>query len=334
MPGAPASAATVNALQTISMPRLPRVAGEVSFREDAINPRLARFARILLDLGVITEADAPRAGTVNEQSLLELALRRWSEKVIGRPLQAFDGVYLVVGADNAEELHQAYYFHGVDAPEVNPEKCVMVSLSPWERGDVWLLERRCLELRKRVPKLAEMALHLLDYGAGRSVPVMTPYRASDILENFLGWGGDEEDGKARSIFTSKVPGWVSQPTRRLTENQLRSLAAREPIATTCVELLNAISDRKRLSPEVGGFWHCVFAAVLRWSNDDLIARITDDYVQDTENSGEATSDYTWHFVELEREAVERFLGGFGRMLRTLELTDRLITQLADKAPPE
>jgi PRTRC genetic system protein B len=54
-------------------------------------------------------------------------------------------------------------------------------------------------------------------------------------------------------------------------------------------------------PDVAGMMHACFGAVLRWSTKDPIGQIVDDYVNDAQNGGECTSDYSWHFIELDTD---------------------------------
>lgn len=299
--------------------------------------RLARLAIVLHELGILTEDDAPGRRYPTEDVMISNALTRWSRSVIGGDLVVFRDVAIGVNPDGAETLLEIATYTGSDAPPIaEPENTVVVALTPWDFGEAWLLERRCTAIEKRVPGLAQTALHYLMPALWQTAVGFTPQHAFEFAEMMYMWDdadlADDDRQLSKEDFAGAIPGWVSNPRKKLAPRELKTLAGREPVAAALIELQAALADRKRLVADVMSLWHSAFSVLLRWSAKDPIPQIADDCVNDAQQGGEATDDYTFHAVEIGRQQVKRFLDGLARMLKVLACADRLIRLIAEPQP--
>jgi hypothetical protein len=304
------------------------------FRRDAKNPKLAKLARVLLDLDILKDADAPDLPHATESTLVERAITEWSSQATGGGLTVLKEVRLVVNPDAVAEVIEACEDTGADAPEnIDPESHVVFALCPWDGGDAWVLERKCADIEARAPGLAQTALSLLDRALWRSAVGMTPCFAREAADEFLyGWWDDELDDRDRGLskadFEAGIPKWVYSPQRKLSRVRLQRLAWKDEVARATLALMDALND-KRATPPTCGMDHTVFSVVLRWSPNDPVVQIFHDLVNMNQNSGMGHEDYGWFFVPIQHKAAERALDGIRRMLHTLGCADRLISQLAE-----
>lgn len=317
---------------SLTLPRPPRAPADFTFRRDGNNPRLARFAKILLELGLLTDDDAPMVEAAGEDMLVEQAIRRWSENAIGGELTVLSDVQLLIN-DSITGALDAYNYVSEETPDIDPEHHVLLAMCPFDMGDAWILQRRCTAIEKRVPGLAQTALALLDSGLWRSAVGMTPRHAEEIAnEQLYGWWEDDpedrREGLTREDFEAAIPKWVFSPKQKLSRRKLEFIAHHEPVAHAALELIDALHDKKATVPAVAG-WHSMLSVIVRWSDSDPLPQIADDYMQMVQNGGECTDDYSWHFIPLERAAAARTLDGYQRMLHTLACTDRLIALIAE-----
>lgn len=317
---------------------IPAIAGRVpvshTFRKASGGNKIARLALILMDLGLLTEADAPQPYQP-EATMVEKALARWTRSVMGGELQVLRDVQLCVNPDSVSDYVQALEYTGYeieDDGEIDVDNAVMFALVPWDDGPVYTMKDRCEEIERWIPGLAKTALRVLYTALYRSANPFTPETAAEMGEYMYGWldENDEESPLPLKDFKTAFPAWVLHPSRKLSRKKLAELACRDPLAAAVLELQAAIDDPKALRVNVAGFWHTSFSVVLRWHGADPLPQIVDDYVNDAHQGGEATSDYTMHAVKLERKSVADFLDRAGRMLRILANADRLIPLIAEE----
>lgn len=327
----------------LALPRLHRVRTGYTFRRQAHAPKVARLAKILLELGHLSNRDAPRGPA--EGAMVESALGRFTDRALGRRLTVIRDVYVNVAPDAVEEYADACEYTGTEPEEpIEAEDSVIVALAPWDEGDAYLLEARCTRIEALAPGLAQTALGLLDYGCGRSVPTWRPSVALEWAEAMYGWGEEAEEESAREEdlglrfkdFAAAIPEWVYRPQRTLARPKLEAIARRgrgdaRRLASAALELMDALADKRALPPSTINQWRTSFGAMLRWSPHDCLPAICDDYVQDAQNGGEATSDYSIHCVRLDARSVAHFLDGLARMLKTLACVDRVIGLIAEPA---
>lgn len=299
--------------------------------------RLARLAIVLHELGILTAADAPGRRYPTEDVMISNALARWSRSVIGGELVVFRDISIAVNPDGVETLEEIARYVGGDAPPIpHPENTVVFALSPWDFAESWLLERRCTEIETRAPGLAETSLNLLSRALWQTAAGFLPETAAEFAEMMYGWEDeecdDDERGLTKADFSKAIPDWVSNPRQKIAFTKLRTMAADDPVAAALFDLQTALYDRKRLIAGIMSLWHSAFSVLLRWSEKDPIPQIADDCVNDAQQGGEATDDYTFHAVEIGRQPVKRFLDGLARMLKVLACADRLIRLIAEPQP--
>lgn len=320
----------------LAIPRIGKGISTTRAFSRGTDMRLARLAIVLHELGVLTDADAPGRHYPTEDVMICNALGRWSQAVTGE-LKIFRDVAIAVNPDGVETLEEIAQYTGNDSPPIpNPENTIVVALTPWDFGETWLLGRRCTAIEKRAPGLAQTALWALSPALWQTAVGFTPHHAVDFAEMMYGWDDDRcsDDDRAlsKADFSKAIPDWVSNPRQKLSPRELQALAGREPVAAALVELRDAMADKKRLFANVMGMWHGAFSVLLRWSIDDPMPQIIDDCVNDAQQGGEATDDYTFHAVEIGRRPIERFLDGLARMLKVLACADRLIRLIAEPQP--
>lgn len=323
---------------------LPRLQAPLSFEfHGGGHNKVARLALILEELGVLTTADATGAtALVHESIMVERALERWSTERTGQ-LRVLKSPAVVVNPDSVGGYVSMLEYAGngdIDPKSIDAACAVIVALCPWDEAELLRLEPRCLDIQRRAPGLVSTALNALERGQWRSVLIATPEFIRYTAESMYGWEAGFEDEPAEGaltpeIFDGIVPRWASAPRRSLSRTKLEALANRGrdvgELARATIELQDAIGDRKALVAHVAAYCRSHFAAVLRWRDADPTARILDDYVNDAENGGESTSDFSQHVVKLETRAVADFLDRFGRMLRIVGGMDRVIAVIGEPA---
>lgn len=306
-------------MTALVLPAIPRHVPR-AHRFDRGTRQAVRLAEILLDLGLL-KAQRPYA---SPRELCEKSLCEWAAGRTG-PLHVLGNVALVVSLSGAADW---FDLQEQPAPDLNPEDCVLFVLAPWDEASVYTLHQRCTAIERRHPGLAQTALALLHVALWRTVYSWSPAVAYEWRDQWPGWDGEEGEGLTLEQFAAAVPEWAFKPRRKFTRPKLAALA-RDPVAAATLALDEALRAQK-LTPDVGTFWHAEFACELRWSLDDEVGAMADDYENDVRMSGEATDDFSVHVVELTQRAVAQWLEGAGRMLHTLGCVDRLLALLTEE----
>lgn len=290
-------------------------------------------------------------------ALIEGAFTRWISTV----QQAFDGVSFRVGvgvgagsmiddwdtvrAAAAGEILQIVIGNRLDDPF----------------GATWILKRRYQAIEREQPGLARTGLHTLQLAHRHGLPLWTPAIALDAA-SWAYWAGcdDEREYLAqmriegedpddieifrRADFDAAIPAEVSHPKQVLKRAVLDRLsidARRRPkvarIAALCLEIRAAcLNDAKRTDyrefipdamHETARLHH---VACVRWSADDPMYRIFDDWANPAYEAGEALEAYGWHEVPIEPAAITAWFAGVERGFRIAALGQQLLALIAER----
>jgi len=306
------------------------------------------LVRSLLDSGVIEAEDVARRPR-SELALATSALtRRWNRVTDGMRMfdwnlrleQSLDGY----SYDSLKRTDQVWAMvqttHG-------PVSCSHVSIG----GAINALE----QVREGLGQTVLAAL----YDACNMLPtICTPAYALGLAE-YTYWYGESDESVAieeamslhdcqsreelietfdfftRDKFFRDMPEWAAEPKRVLSRAQVRRAAARDEFATEVVAAMDAIWNIARFYgpfADVGtggaGLDAIDIALVVRWTEDDAVGRVIDDFLQyiaDGEFLGAASATQlaivggdiaTWlrqmESTALLAKAVERLLTMLGR----------------------
>lgn len=305
---------------------LPTIARAVPrhYRFENGTEKARRLAQILLDLGLLI-AKPPYP---SPSELCQDALAAWTAEHTG-PLHIYGAAALSVNLSGVEDWIGMQDDAPQD-PDVDPERSALFVLTPWDSCGIYTLRARCEAIERRHPGLAQTALHAAHLASWRTLFSWSPASAYEWRDRWPGWGEDEDTEGMLTLeqFQAAVPEWAYRPRQKLSRAKLAALG-RDPVAVATLALIDA-TRRMTLTAHVGHFWHGQFGCVLRWSEHDQVGAMGDDYIDDVRNSGEATTDFSIHVVELTEQAVARWIDGAGRLLHTLGCLDRLLLLLTEE----
>jgi PRTRC genetic system protein F len=176
------------------------------------------------------------------------------------------------------------------------------------------IQRRVIELQRAVPGLGTTVLYWINTATALRIPIYTPTTAFDVC-CWIHWAGCEdekerlaeaklngEDPKdldmiTRADWDAKMPTWVSQPRPTIGRDRLTRLAKRRfPLSGKVARALLALFDTLDAAPMIEEHREqpvMPYALYLRWSDDDHMERVMDDYGEFLAQSGEYLEHIEW-----------------------------------------
>jgi len=254
------------------------------------------LALSLLHSGVITEADV-RQRPKSELALAQAALsRRWEQITAGMNL--FDwNLRIEQAPEHGYPQYLEEHLWALIQTGGGPVTCAVICIG------------RAMEKLESVRAgLGQTVLATL-YDAFRMLPtVCTPRYVLGVAE-YLYWYGESDEDEAikqaldmggydtveellasedfftRDKFFSEMPEWAAQPRRTLTRRQIQLAAGRDPFVREIVDAMDAVWNIVRFygpfadvrSEDVGADL-IDFGLLVRWSEDDMVGRVLDDFL--------------------------------------------------------
>jgi PRTRC genetic system protein F len=278
----------------LALPSLADVPAAYTIRsnESFVHP----LALSLLDSGVITEADVVKRPK-SDLALAQAAIvRRWERVTAGMSL--FDWhLRLEQAPEHGYPQHRDDHLWALIQTAHGPVSCSEVCIG----GAMKKLESVRVGLGQTV--LATL------YDAFRMLPtVCTPRYVLGVAE-YLYWYGEADEDEAikqaldmtgydtmeellasedfftRDEFFSEMPEWAALPRRTLTRRQIQLAAGRDSFAREIVDAMDAVWNIVRFygpfadvrSEDVGADM-IDFGLIVRWSADDIVGRVLDDFL--------------------------------------------------------
>ena len=306
------------------------------------SPAMARMGLALLDIGVLDKG-IPAANPVE---LVRQSLSAWLAHQ-HRDMNVF----------RFELEISEFDLYKIDE-DARPYQ-VNVALSPAGAWPLYHIGPRVKELERRHPGLGQTVMHWIERAGARSIPLYTPAEALSLCSwNYWQGMNDEREAIAEAVangesaddieiltraeFDADIPAWAHSPKRKLRTPALKQLAAHQPgrhtarIAALLIQietLLCAKNTRHCALADRDNDNTCVHrAAWLRWSRNDPMQRILDDWHQDISMMGE----WTENFAEIQirfgattsddilADIWREFLDRIACAMDILRLVDKLI----------
>jgi PRTRC genetic system protein F len=290
----------------LTIPRLgPDTPVHHVWRADAA--LVASLALDLMDAGLLTDADW-RVPWSSESELVERCLNRWLGGLRNGWRHFNDlTVFFRAWAD----IYFPDEMHDHDDGDTPDGGFLLVYT-----GDGWterFLRDRVLACEFDHPGLGRTAVSLLDTAAARTAQVLTPGFMHSVCE-YGWWCGETEDNDVLaahgmtvedtqdiglflpSDFDAMIPRIITAPNSTLDASRLQAVAREDglagDVARACIDLLAVLGGRngreagRGRGMDVAWCGACYDVAfVLRWSPQDELWRLFDDYRHDTMNQG-------------------------------------------------
>lgn len=220
---------------------------------------------------------------------------------------------------------------------------------------VFRLEEKATALEALQPGLGQAALNVLTTSGYASTTFMTPALARNIAE-YVYWAGastqeewrhevgsyhdDEEEIDelfSPDDFDAEYPEWV-RDTKKPAGVPVYALAVDDSlppevqeVATILVEITALMEEGVHLSEPLHEAEQVYHGTYFRWSDEDSMQRLLDDYVQCANESGEGfTTLAGLEMVGLDQESFIAWKTRVEQAFRLMTLQDRLIDFLADQ----
>ncbi|CAN7608095.1 PRTRC system protein F [Caballeronia sp. LjRoot34] len=254
------------------------------------------LALSLLDSGVIAESDV-RQRPKSAIALIQTALsRRWEQITEGMNL--FDWHLRIEQApEHGFPQHREEHLWALIQTANGPVSCREI-----------LIGRGMEKLEAIRAGLGQTVLATLQDAFGMLPSVCTPSFTLSLAE-YLYWYGETDEQEAmtqaaelhgydsveemlesndfftRAQFFDGMPEWAAAPRRVLTRRQIVLAAGRDPFAREVVDAMNTVWNIARFygpfadvrSEDVGADL-IDFGLIVRWSGDDIVGRVVDDYL--------------------------------------------------------
>lgn len=232
--------------------------------------------------------------------------------------------------------------------------CVAFDVATHDK--VFRLEEKATALEALQPGLGQAALNVLTTSGYQSTTFMTPALARNIAE-YVYWtgastqeewrdevgsfyGDDEEEIDelfSPDDFDAEYPEWArgtkkpaGVPVYALAVDGSQPLEVQE-VATILVEITALMEEGVHLSEPLHEAEQVYHGAYFRWSDEDSMQRLLDDYVQLANESGEGfTTLAGLETVGLDQESFIAWKTRVEQAFRLMALQDRLIDFLADQ----
>jgi PRTRC genetic system protein F len=315
----------------------------------AVDQRWASLALFCLDAGMLTdEMPVDKALT-----LVQKAFQDWLSAQLS-DLKCLDRFDMFVASDISEVD---------DFQAVNDEFVVVCSPDTPERE--FFIGERISFLEEMVPGLGQTVLAAVQFASARTFPLWTPDSIMDEAANFYWSGattmdewleemeinyGTEGDGWSREDYLS--PGqfcegfpypWIVAPSEALDVPTLEGLARGHAdgkvrkVAQLAAEI-QAMRKRWQQNEPCPALPDCseedayvVYrSATLRWSKEDLIPRVVDDYIQYcNENADGFTDSYSIGVMPMTMEGFLQWKSDMEGGIGLYKLLDSLVALIGE-----
>lgn len=322
----------------------------------------AQIARALLEAGILQEGDW--AGSL--ESSLTRGFRRWLAAQGVRELEEIDVAAIIVEDVREIQLAPRDWLETY-APEVDVVGLDDAALPPVGvfclQGETfnWVtVAKHVLELEAFCPKLGYLTVGLLQTALERTIGAATPAWAYQDLAEQEEWAEpeDQEDGGFPTVksLIRTVPeeiclaGWHADD-RALLAHGLAVLQERrhritdlEAVLEAALALADAVAGLER---DDGGYlnhlallldhseqdYRPVLPVGVRWTEDDEVARVCDDYHELLAQAGsECYVVFAAGFRPDDPESIAHAACQLGAVAQVVVAADRLLQLLSDRAP--
>ena len=232
--------------------------------------------------------------------------------------------------------------------------CVAFDVATHDK--VFRLEEKATALEALQPGLGHAALQALTASGHKSTTFMTPAHARNIAEHVYWYGNSTQEEWREEVgflyegeeveiddlfspddFDAEYPEWA-RGTKKPAGVPVYALAVDDSlppeiqeVATILVEITALMEEGVHLSEPIHEAEQVYHGAYFRWSDEDSMQRLLDDYVQMANESGEGfTSMAGLEMVGLDQESFIAWKTRVEQAFCLMTLQDRLIDFLADQ----